>query len=182
MFQNIRPIAQLLAAAAPLFTFVLFALGAQDSALEDIKYKEDYDRVQTILKMTDIAKRTDRALSMYRERKDMNEQLRVYLDSLFVRDLEALMRQQNFAALKSISDRALKIRPRFGEVYLFQGIVLKNEKRPQEAMVAFARGFVITNPMQNKCKQQLDLLFRAANRGSLIGQEKFIKDAMKDLK
>jgi hypothetical protein len=160
----------------------LSSVRAQDTTLEEIKYKEDYDRVQTMLKITDLMKRVNIALSMYKDRRDMNEQLRTYLDALFVRDLETLLKQQNFAALKSVSAQALKIRPRFGEVYLFQGVVLKNEKKPQEAMTSFARGFVIKNPLQNKCKQQLDLLFRAANGGSLIGQEKFIKESMKELK
>jgi tetratricopeptide (TPR) repeat protein len=182
MFEITRPFARLLAATALLFALCFSAARAQDSALEEIKYKEDYDRVQTLLKITDIVKRTDRAISMYKDRRDMNEELRTYLDALFVRDLDALMKQQNFAALKSVSDRVLKARPRFGEVYLYQGIVLKNEKNSQDAMVAFARGFVIKNPLQSKCKQQLDLLFRAARGGSLIGQEKFIKESMKDLK
>ncbi len=182
MFENVRPLARSLIAAAIIVTLGTTLAPAQDSSLEDIKYKEDYDRVQTILKISDITKRTDRMLSMYKDRRDMNEQIRTYLDNLFVRDLDAFMKQQNFTALAKLSDSALKIRPRFGEVYLYQGIVLKNEKKTQEAMVAFARGASIKNPNQAKCRQQLDLLFRAANGGSLIGQEKFIKEAMKDLK
>jgi hypothetical protein len=182
MFETTRPCTRLLAAIALIFALGFSALKAQDSTLEDIKYKEDYDRVQSLLKVTDIMKRGERMLLMYKERRDMREDLRAYLDSLFVRDLDALMKQQNFASLGSISDRAITIRPRFGEAYLYKGIVLKNETKPQEAMVAFARGFVIKNPLQSKCKQQLDLLFRAANGGSLIGQEKFIKEAMKDVK
>jgi hypothetical protein len=182
MFENMRSSARLVAASALIFALGVSVVRAQDSKLEDIKYSEDYDRVQTLLKISDIAKRTDRAVSMYRDRRDMNEELRVYLDSLFVRDLNALMNQQNFTALKGLCDRVLKVRPRFGEAYLFQGIVLKNEKKLPEAMVSFARGAVIKNPLQSKCKQQLDLLFRAANGGSLIGQEKFIKESMKDLK
>jgi hypothetical protein len=182
MHKNTRPVVRFLAASALILGFGLCGARAQDSTLEDIKYKDDYDRVQAMLKMPDIMKRINIALSMYKDRRDMNEELRVYLDNLFVRDLQKLMQQQNFPVLKSVSDRALKIRPRFGEMYLFQGIILKNEKKPQEAMTSFARGFVIKNPLQSKCKQQLDLLFRAAHGGSLIGQEKFIKESMKDLK
>jgi hypothetical protein len=177
-----RPVVRFLAAFALMLGFGLSSACPQDSSLEDIKYKDDYDRIQSMLKITDIMKRTNIALSMYKDRRDMNEQLSTYLDKLFVRDMEKLMQQQNFAALKSVSGQALKIRPRFGEAYLFQGIVLKNENKPQEAMTSFARGFVIKNPMQSKCKQQLDLLFRAAHGGSLIGQDKFIKESMKDLK
>jgi hypothetical protein len=182
MFKNARLFTRLMTAIALIFGLGLSALKAQDSTLEEIKYKEDYDRVQSLLKVTDIMKRGERMLLMYKERRDMREDLRAYLDSLFVRDLDSLMKQQNFAALRSISDRAITIRPRFGEAYLYQGIVFKNEKKLQEAMVSFARGFVIKNPLQSKCKQQLDLLFRAAHGGSLIGQDKFIKESMKDVK
>jgi hypothetical protein len=182
MFRYVREFACSIAASALMLGLIQSCALAQDAALEDIKYKEDYDRVQTMLKMSDLMKRVNVALSMYKDRRDMNEQLRNYLDSLFVRDLDTLMKQQNLAVLKSVSDQALKIRPRFGEVYLYQGIVLKNEKKSLEAMTAFARGSVIQNPLKNKCKQQFDLLYRAAHGGSLIGQEKFIKESMKDLK
>lgn len=155
---------------------------AQDSELEQIQYKEDYERMQAILKISDLVKRTDRILAFYRDRPDMDAKLKEYIDSLFIRDMEGLMKKKDFALLKSLSERALKIRPRFGEMYLYQGIVLKNEKKTDEAMTAFARCHVIQNQFQKKGKQQLDLLYRAANKGSLIGQEKFIKEAMKGLK
>ncbi len=187
MFEDTRLFAKLLSSAALILALGFSAVRAQDSALEDIQYKEDYDRIQTILKVTDVLKRGDRILAMYRERPDMNPQLRNYLDNLFVRDLENLMKQQNFVALRSLCDRALKVRPRFGEVYMFQGIVLKNEKKPQEAMTAFARSYVLTTQpatksIRSRAKQQLDLLYRAANGGSLIGQEKMIKESMQGLK
>jgi hypothetical protein len=169
------------------FIFLLLAIGfssarAQDSALEEIKYKEDYDRIQSIMKVSDVQKRADRIIALYKDRRDMDPKLQTYIDSLFVRDLDNLMKAQNFAALGPICDRTLKARPRFGEAYLYQGIVLKNAKKNQEAMTAFARGYVIDNPLKPKSKQQLDLLYRAANGGSLIGQEKFLKEAMKELK
>jgi hypothetical protein len=182
MFENTRLFVRLLCSTALIFSLGSVIVRAQDSALEDIKYKEDYDRVQSILKVSDILKRGDRVLVMYKERPDMNPQLLTYLDSMFMRDLENLMKQQNFTALKSLADRTVKMRPKFGEAYLFQGIALKNEKKMPEAMTAFARGYGIKNRMQDKAKQQLDLLYRAAHGGSLVGEEQFIKDAMKDLK
>jgi hypothetical protein len=182
MFENTRLFARLLSVTVLMVASGLVTVRAQDTALQDIKYSEDYDRVQSILKVSDILKRDDRILTMYKERPDMDQKLQTYLDGIFTRDLEALMSQQNYAALKTLSERTLKLRPKFGDVYLFQGIVLKSDKKMSEAMTAFARCYGMKSERQAKAKQQLDLLYRAANGGSLIGQEKFIKEAMKDLK
>jgi tetratricopeptide (TPR) repeat protein len=170
-----------ISSAALIFAWGLPVVRAQDSTLEEIKYKEDYDRIESIKRVTDIVKRDDRMIAMYRERPDMDDKLRVYLDNLFIRDLETLMKQQNWTAMKGLCERATKVRPRFGEVYLYQGVALKNEKKNQEAMSAFAKCYVTTNQFQKRAKQQLDVLYRAQSGGSLIGQEKIISQAVKDL-
>jgi hypothetical protein len=182
MFGKTRLFVRSLSSTALIFALGFSVLRAQDSALEDIKYKEDYDRAQAITKVTDLQKRTDRMILMYKDRPDMSDQIRTYLDGLFIRDLDSILKQQNWTLLKSLSERAVKIRPKFGEAYLYQGVALKNEKKNQEAMAAFARCYVITNQFQKKAKQQLDVLYRAENGGSLIGQEKLVKQAAKDLK
>ena len=181
MFDKIRLFARFLSATALILALGLSVLRAQDSTLEDIKYKEDYDRVQAMLKVTDLAKRTDRMLLMYKDRPDMSDQIKTYLDNLFIRDLDTVMKQQNWTLLKSLSERAVKIRPKFGEAYLYQGVTLKNEKKNQEAMAAFARCVVITNQFQKKAKQQLDILYRAEHGGSLVGEEKLTSQAAREL-
>jgi hypothetical protein len=183
MFEMIRLFARFSSSIALIFTLGFSAVRAQDSALEDIKYKEDYDRMQLILKTPDMQKRTNMMISMYKDRPDMNADLRKYIDSLFARDLEKLVKDQNYALVMSLSERALKARPRFAEVYFFQGIGLKNLKKNQEAMEAFAKCYVIQpNQMRTKCKQQLDVLYRTANKGSLIGEDKVVTDAVKALR
>jgi len=171
------------------FFFVMFLLAvvsllgrAQDSTLAEIKYKDDYDRIQAIAKVSDAVKRAGQMLSLYKERSDMDPKLLAYADNIFAKDLETLNKQENFTALKGLCERALKIRPRFGEVYLFRGVVLKNEGKMNEAMNDFARCYMIRNPLQIKAKQLLDIAFRAANKGSLIGEEKLIKQATQDLR
>ena len=47
--------------------------------------------------------------------------------------------------------------------------------------MAFAKGAGLNNPRQKQSKQQLDLLYRVSH-GSLIGEDKFIKEAIKGLK
>jgi tetratricopeptide (TPR) repeat protein len=165
-----------------MLTLVSSLVQAQESTLAEIKYKEDYDRIQAIRRVSDPVKRAGQMLAVYRERPDMDPKLLVYADNIFAQDLEALNKQQNLTALKELCERALKIRPKFGEVYLFQGVVLKNEGKIDEAMNAFARCYMIKNPLQTKAKLLLDIAFRAVNKGSLIGEEKLIKQAMQGLK
>ncbi len=183
MFANTRLFTQLSSLAALIFALTFSTVRAQDQTLEDIKYKEDYDRVQAILKISDIQKRLDRVVALYKERPDMREDLRAYLDNnIFLKDLENLMRGQNIGLLGTICDKTLKARPRFGEVYLYQGFVFKSQKKNSEALMAFAKGSVITNQLKAKSKQQLDVLYRAEHGGSLIGEDKLIKEAVKELK
>jgi len=164
-----------------MFALGLLAARAQEGTIAEIKYKEDYDRIQRIMKVNDPVKRADQFVTFYKEKPDVDPKLRDYADNVFARDLESLMNQGNYVALKSLCERALKVRPKFGEVYLFHGVVLKNEKKISEAMNAFAKGYLIKNPLQSKAKQQLDVTYRAFSGGSLIGEEKIIKNARTEL-
>jgi tetratricopeptide (TPR) repeat protein len=155
---------------------------AQDAELSEIQYQEDYERLQKIAAVTQPVKRADQMVKFYSERPRLDPKLRAYADNLFARDLESLMKQENFIALRGLCERALKIRPKFGEVYLFMGVVLRREKKTKEAMDAFARCYVTKNPLQKKAKELLDVTYRTYNKGSYIGQEKIIKKAMQDMK
>ncbi len=168
--------------AVLIFGIAFPAAYAQDETLAEIKYREDYDSLQKIAAVTQPIKRADLMVTFYKGKPDLDPQLRAYADNLFAQDLENLLKQQNFIALRGLSERALQIRPKFAEVYLFRAVVLKNEKKMDEAMDAFARCYVIKNPFQKKAKEQLDILYRAQNKGSLIGQDKIIKKAMQDMK
>jgi tetratricopeptide (TPR) repeat protein len=170
-----------IAVCAVLLVMVLSPLYAQD-ALSDIKYKDDYDRIQKAVKIGEPAKRADHMVQIYKESPDMNSQLRDYADNLFAKDLESLMKQGNYIAIMGICERVLKVRPKFGEAYLFYGVALKSDKKLDEALVAFARGASIKGPLQDKAKQQLDVNYRQSHKGSLIGEDKLMKEAMKDLK
>jgi tetratricopeptide (TPR) repeat protein len=166
---------------------LILALGflgvrAQEGTVAEIKYKEDYDRIQKIITVSDPLKRANQMLTFYKEKPDLDPKLRDYADNIFARDLEAIMKQGNYIALRGLCEQALKVRPKFGEVHLFHGVVLKNENKIQEAMNAFAKCYLIKNPLQAKAKQQLDVTYRASSGGSLIGEEKIIKNAKEELK
>ncbi len=167
-------------------SFILLALAfsvskAQEGSVEDIKYKEDYDRIQKIIKTRAPVARAEQILDLYDERPDMDSRLRQYTNDIFSKDLESLLKQNNYIALRGICEHAIKVDPDFGEVYLYYGVALKNEKRIEEAMIAFAKGYLIKNPLQTRAKQQLDLAYRSLHKGSLVGQDKIIEKAKAEL-
>jgi len=182
MFEKRSRFSQLFALGALVLALGLSAARAQEGTLADIKYKEDYDHIQKIVQVNQPIKRAEQILTFYKGRPDLDPKLRDYADNFFARDLESLMKQGNFAALKGLCERALKMRAKFGEVYLFYGVVLKNEKKIEEAMNAFAKCYLLKNPLQKKAKQQLDVTYRAFSGGSLIGEEKILVKAKKELK
>ena len=169
------------------FCAIVFALGfsvvyAQEESISEIRYKDDYDQLQRIIKITDPAKRGDQMLIFYKGRTDIDPKIRAYGDNIFIKDLESLMNKGNYAALSNLSERAVRLRPRFGEAYLFYGVALKAGKKISEAMNAFAKCYLIENQFKQKAKQLLDTTYRSANRGSLIGEDKLIKNAANELK
>jgi tetratricopeptide (TPR) repeat protein len=182
MLTNIFRFRQLLGLSALVLTLGLSVARAQGDSLADIKYKDDHDRIQRIVKINQPVRRAEQILAFYAERSDLDPRLRNYGDNFFARDLESLMKQGNYIALRGLCERAIKQRPKFGEVYLFYGVALKNEKRIEEAMNAFAKCYLIKNPLQKKAKQQLDITYRATSGGSLIGENKIIENARKELK
>lgn len=165
-----------------VLTAGLLAAYAQDQTLADIKYKDDYERLQRVVRVTAPIKRVEQLLAFYRDRSDADPKLRDYADNFFARDMDSLTKQANYVAMRGLCERALKIRPKFGEAYFYFGIVLKNEGKAQEAMNAFAKCHLIKNPFQTKAKQQLDILYRKSSGGSLIGENKIVDAARKELK
>ena len=159
------------------FSFVL----AQEGTVDEVQYAEDYDRIQKIIKVSNVVKRLDQIVNLYVDRPDLNVQLRDYTDGILVQDMETLLKQRNYIALRGLSERAIKARPRFGQAYLYYGVALKYDKKMEEAMNAFAKGYLIDNPMKKKAKQQLDVTYRSANKGSLVGQDKIIAKAKAEL-
>ncbi len=158
------------------------AVRAQDETLAQIKYKEDYDRIQKIAAITQPVKRADQLIKFYGERPDLDLKLRAYCDNLFAKDLETLMKQDNSIALKGLCERALKVRPKFGEAYFFQGVVFRKEKNLEKAVNCFAKAYLIGNPLQKKAKELLDTTYRIYNQGSMIGQDKILRQARQELK
>jgi hypothetical protein len=158
------------------------ATRAQDESLAEIRYREDYDQIQKIVRITDTAKRADQMLAFYKGRSDLDPKLREYADNFFARDLESLHKQGNFVAMSGLAERAIKLRPKFGEAYFFYAVALRHDNKMDEAMIAFAKSYLITNPLQKRAKELLDTTYRSVNKGSLLGEDKLIKKVAGELK
>lgn len=157
------------------------SIRAQEAGVDDIKYAEDYERLQAIAAVKNPTQRAQQIAAIYKERPDMDSRLTAYADGLFTENLDALLKQGNSIAVRGLSERALGARPKFGEAYLYLGVALKNEGKIEEAMMAFAKCHLIQNRFQKRAKTQLDIAYRARNKGSLIGQEKILAAAQKEL-
>jgi hypothetical protein len=172
-------------AMARIFVLLALAFAAGNSAVlaqdaEDIRYQEDYDRLQEIVKVSDPAKKADQLLGYYKGRPNLDSKLRVFADSNFANALLALMKQP--ALVKKFSQTAIALRPKFGEAWFYYGVILKNDSSFDEALMAFAKSSLIENSLQTKAKQMLDATYRGTHKGSLIGEDKLIAIAKAELK
>jgi tetratricopeptide (TPR) repeat protein len=166
-----------------LFFVACMGIGrSQNDAVEDIKYNDDYERIQKIVAGTQPLKRADQFVALYKERPDMDQKLRMYVDSRFIMDLDALSKQKNFLAIRGLSERAIKIRPNFGEAYMYYGLALKQNNQIDEAINAFAKCFVIPNSYQQRAKPILESTYRAKNGGSMVGLDKLLAAIKKEMK
>ena len=182
MFANRSFLKQLLSLSIIMLMSGIFAVRAQNAAIEEIKYQEDYDRLQRIAAVKPALKRADQLATFYTDRKDMDSRLKEYADGLFTQDMDALVKQKNLSAVKGFAERVLPVNPKFGALYLYYGVALKNDGKIQEAMKAFAKCHLLPNQFQQRAKQQLDIAYRATNKGSMVGLDKFIKEAEAELK
>jgi len=163
-----------------LQTSILGIARAQDG-LDDPMYAEDYERARKIATNSQPVKRADLLLVFMKERSNMHSKIRDYVNSLLLQDLEKLGKQSNHAALKDYCERALGMRPLFGEVYLYYGMALKGLQKMPEALNAFAKGSQLRSPLKTRAEQQLNALYRSSHKGSLVGKDKLIAEARKEL-
>jgi tetratricopeptide (TPR) repeat protein len=174
-------------AKARLFVLLVLAFSAGHSVVfsqnvDDIQYREDYDRVNQIIKISDPARKADQLLAFYKGRPNLDIRIRNFADSNFTSSMEALIKLQNYALVKKVALSAASMRPKFAEAWFLYGVALKNEGKIDEAINAFAKSCAIESLVQAKAKQLLDNAYRAKHNGSLIGEDKLIKQAGSELK
>mgnify|MGYP001024855190 FL=1 len=154
-------------------------LRAQEESAEETQYREDYDRTQKIVAISDPVKRADQLITFIKERP--NSKLIDYAQAHLFQVLDTLVKSENAPPLLALSDRFIKLRPRVGETYYFYGSGLKIERRFPEAMDALAKCYVLRNRISNKAKEFLEYIYKGQHQGSLVGLDKIIKKAQDEV-
>jgi hypothetical protein len=146
----------------------------QDESPAEQQYREDYERIQKVMAVTDPSRRSDLLFAFMKERP--TSKLADYAQTNYLLILEGFLKARNFKALLPASERMVKFRPRVGEAWYFYGNALRDAGRLPEAMDALARCSLIRNPAARKARDFLEFLYRQQN-GSLIGVDKILKKA-----
>ncbi len=168
----------------PVLALILWCgageLRAQDDeTTEQKQYREDYERTQKLVAIPDLTKRADLLLQFMKERP--NSKLNDYAQASYLQVLDSLSKAEKYPTIIALSEKLIALRPRLGETYYFYGAALKNTGKMTEAMNALAKSYVLKNTASRKAKEFLDFIYKTQNKGSLIGQEKLIKNAAAEL-
>jgi hypothetical protein len=160
-------------------TLALVPLAAQEESAADRQYREDYERVQKIVAITDTARRSDQILAFLKERP--GSKLADYAQSSYLLVLEGYSKSENFKTLLTAAERLVQVRPKAPEGYYFYGLALRHANRNAGAFEALARCSVVRNPLSRKARDLLEFAYRAENKGVLGGLDKILKKAQADM-
>jgi len=150
---------------------------AQEETPEARQYREDYERIQGVVAISDLQRRANELYRFLKERP--GSKVEDYAMSNYLLILDSLLKGEKYEPLLEESERFVKLRPKVGEGYYFYGAALRHNQRFEEAMDALAVCYVLKNPASAKARQFLEFIYKTQNRGSLIGVEKIIQKAQK---
>ena len=151
----------------------------EEESAETKQYREDYDRMQKAVAISDPVKRADALFAMMRDRPD--SKVFDYAQGNYLLVLENLSKTEKYAQVVTLSERFMKLRPKVGETYYFYGAALKNLQRYPEAMNALAKCAVTKNTAARKARDFLEFVYRSQNSGSLVGLDKLLKKAQAEM-
>ncbi len=159
---------------------MVFSLGlacalAQDEEDPNKKYREDYEKFQKMMAISDPMKKADALMTFLGQGPD--PKLVDYVQANILQVIEGLAKGERNQNVITLCERLIKMKPKLGETYYFYGVALKNTQRYAEAMDAFAKCYVIKNKASARAKDFLDFVYKQQNRGNLAGEEKIIKKA-----
>jgi hypothetical protein len=164
---------------------ILFLLGAvsafaqDDEPAAEKQYREDYDRLQKIIAVSDVTKRSDALLLFLKERPD--SKMADYAQGQYLQLVESLAKGEKWKDTIVLCEKLIKQRPRVGETYYFYGAALKNSQRVPEALDALAKCAVIKSNASRKAREFLEYTYKAQNNGSIAGLDKILKKAEADI-
>ncbi len=174
---TLRHLIPILAAVLCLGAVTVFA--QEDEPAETRRYRDDYEAYQKLAAISDPMKRAEQLIQFIKERP--NSKLYPNAQSNVLAVLDGYIKSENNEALLSLSEKYIKARPKTGEAYYCQGFALRNLKKPDEAMNALAKCYILKNPVSPKAKTLLDMIYKSQHMGSLEGQNAVIAKARQEL-
>jgi tetratricopeptide (TPR) repeat protein len=153
---------------------VVLAQEEEESA-ESKQYREDYDRLQKAVGVSDPLKRADLLYDFMKDRP--NSKVFDYAQGNYLLVLEGLSKAEKYPQVITLAERFIKLRPRVGETYYFYGAALKNLQRYPEAISALAKCAVTKNSAARKAREFLEYVYRSQNSGSIVGLDRILKQA-----
>ena len=157
-----------------VFWFGAARLWAQEEETAAQKqYREDYEQYQKIQAVKDQAGRAEGILKFMQERPKSQLLRNVQADFLFM--LQDLGKQSRWDTLVAWAGRFIKLQPRIGETYYYLGQALDSLKKPDDAMVALAKCYVLKNPGSDRAKLYLDSIYKRTHQGKTEGLDAMIQ-------
>ena len=144
------------------------------------KYRQDYEKVQKIVAITDPVRRSDQLFEFIKGKPD--PKIEEYAQGVYYQAMDGLLKAENYQVLLSATERYVKIRPRVPETYYFYGAALRHVDRIPESYAALAKCSVVRNPASAKARSFLEFIYKQKNGGGLSGLDKIIKQAQEDMK
>ncbi len=145
----------------------------EDETPAQKQYREDYEQYQKIQAVKDPAGRVDELLKFIQERPKSQLLKNVSADFLFM--LQDLEKQNKWDTLVAWAGRFIKLQPRIGETYYYLGHALDSLKKPEDAMVALAKCYILKNPGSDRAKLYLDSIYKRTHQGKTDGLDAMIQ-------
>ena len=145
----------------------------EDETPAQKQYREDYEQYQQIKGIKDQAGRAEGLLKFIQERPKSQLMRNVQADFLLM--LQDLAKQSRWDTLVSWAGRFIKLQPRIGETYYYLGQALDSLKKPDDAMVALAKCYVLKNPGSDRAKLYLDSIYKRTHQGKTDGLDAMIQ-------
>jgi tetratricopeptide (TPR) repeat protein len=151
----------------------------EDETPAQKQYREDYEMYQKIQAVKEPLKRVEEELKFIQERPQ--SQLLKNVSADFLLYLDGLVKQSKWDQVLSSSARFIKLQPRVGETYYYQGQALDGLKKPEEAMVSLAKCYIFKNPGSDKAKLFLDSIYKRLHQGKTDGLIEMLQKIRKEV-
>ncbi len=151
----------------------------EDEPKDTKQYREDYERLQKIVAITDGMRKADALFQFMKERPD--SKVMEYAQGNYLQVVDGFAKAEKYPVVAQLCERLIKLRPRVGETYYYYGASLKNLQRIPEAMNALAKCTLIKNNASRKANEFLEFIYKSRNQGSLVGLDKIKKTAQEEL-